>query len=834
MALMNRKYPKNRTIWLLFFALFFLMEGCGIRKTVPKGSFLLKKNSVILHEVTKRELINDTGAWTAKKRRDAKLLRKRTKVTKTEVTAQILHRANKRVIFGKMPVYLWIYDLGTSAKYPYKNDSTKWRKKLRNNLGEPPVILDSNLISISANNIRNYLFNIGFLDAKVTFEVDYGKRKASVRYIVNPGRAYLINSFFVQCDDTANPNKLKRFSSLMVPCKDSILIPLVREYTQQSDDYRLWWPININKLNESRKALSSRFRNQGYYTVTPESFHFFADTLSREKQVNLNIILYKMPGGGNHVRYKFDQVVLNFETSKVYGRTNNPVSKDFRGLRINLNHYPINPELLQKLIFIDSGEYYSQSATEKTYQSLVQLGLFSVVDMRFFADTQNHRIRTFIQVKTLPRLVFSLEPQGLYSPQGSSGLNFTSTAQRSFGVAGILSFGDRNLAKNAENFRLSSVTSYEAIFKRESKGNFRYGFQQGFNASLSLPHFQLFKKTLAKGVSQRNTVLSLSYQYEDNPNFFRSAIPASLTLQYVKPKLSWYYTPTEVSFNRNILSNSFIQQLSAEELAFIQRIFTNQFVTAAKVGLIYLSNRTKPGETYIFARAGFEASGNLHRLIRQVTTPNFSKDQTYTLFGLQYFQYSKIEGELRLRRNLDELNSLAFRIHGGVAIPYGNSSAVPYDKRFFIGGSNSLRAWRPRRLGPGSTPENSNLVIDRSGEFLAEANLEYRFSLIRHFLESALFLDAGNIWNLDHKGQAGQSYTLLDPSTFFNETALNTGLGFRFDFKIFLFRVDWGIPLHDPSKTLGNRWLLNSSSLADPWGFTKRETALAIGIGYPF
>ncbi|MCC7296781.1 MAG: BamA/TamA family outer membrane protein, partial [Bacteroidia bacterium] len=233
-------------------------------------------------------------------------------------------------------------------------------------------------------------------------------------------------------------------------------------------------------------------------------------------------------------------------------------------------------------------------------------------------------------------------------------------------------------------------------------------------------------------------------------------------------------------------------------------------------------------------RLGFESSGNIHRTIRKLTESNFRSDSAYTLFGLQYFQYAKIEGEIRLKQNIDELNSIALRVNSGIAVPYGNSKYIPYDKRYFIGGSNSLRAWRPRRLGPGTTTDASNSLIDRSGEFLLEGNLEYRFTVIKHLMESALFLDAGNIWNIRRKSQTAPSASSLVPQRIFEEMAVNTGLGFRFDFTFFLFRVDWGIPLRDPSKIDGERWMITQENLVNPWSFVKRETALAFGIGYPF
>lgn len=800
MAQTQGKYPNFKTTAPVVIALFLIMSACGVRKTIPKGEHLLKKNTISLQ---------DKGIVKANNKVVAR-------IRHSEVKAQILHRPNKRVFFEKVPVYLWLYALGTKNRHPENSDKVWWRRRLRSNLGEPPVLIDSNSVQLSADNIRNYLFNRGYFDTKVDFTLSYTNRKAKVKYIVNPGVAYRINSVFVQTSDTVLQQKLYVLA-------------------QGTEQIRLWWPADLNKLNEARAIVAKNLRNEGYFTIQNESFRYEIDTLNDKKEAKIVLILIPPPNRSSHVQYKFGGTRVEFETSEVYSRTKNPVAYRSLGRTYILNQYPLEPSVLSSLIYIDSGKVYNQGAADNTYQSLVQAGLFSLVDMQTDHDTANKIIHTNIRLKTVPRMSFSFEPQGLYSPQGTSGTNFQTTSQRSFGLAGILAYTNRNLNKKAEFLRISSVTSWEAIFRTDSKGNLLYGLQQGFNASLSLPHFSLLRnKAGNQKAIQRNTVLSVSYQLENNPNFQRSSFPASITFQFVRPSFSWYYTPVEISFNKNIISDAFRNSLPQSDSIFISRVFTNQFVTASKLGFIYANNKSKPGQTYLFARGGFETSGNLHNAIRRLTETTYNPDSAYRLFGQQYFQYVKLEGEIRLRRSIDELNSLALRINSAVGIPYGNSIDLPYDKRYFIGGSNSLRAWRPRRLGPGSTPDTLNLIIDRSGEFLSELNFEYRFTLIPKFLETALFLDVGNIWNLNRKNQTAATSGVLKKGYFTNELAMNTGIGFRFDFSFFLFRLDWGLPLHDPSKRLGSRWLLNTHTFTNLGTYISRETALAIGIGYPF
>jgi outer membrane protein assembly factor BamA len=790
------KYAKNRGIYRLFVIFILLFAwGCGVKKIIPNDSYLLKSNVVELH--------------TVKQGSNAE------KVKESEIKAQILHRENKRVLFDKIPIYLWMYALGTKDGDTAAANQKGWRKKFRDNYGEPPVFIDSNLAALSGDNIHNYLFNKGYFDATVRVKLNLKKRKGKVTYVVNTDGVYRINSFFKQPQDSA-------------------LMPVLANLEKTEEAFRLWWPLNLEKLNQTRSDLAVLFRNQGYYQMNKESFRFEIDTLQNKKEGAVFLKIDNMSDGRPYRKFKFGNVGLFVECSDVYANNDYPDSLSMSGVKMKLNHYPFEASTLRSMVQFDSGAIYAQTAGEATYRSMTDVGLFSFVDIRYVVDTANCIIYPAIYLKAMDRMSFSFEPQGLYSPQGTSGTNFQTQSQRSFGLAGILAYNNRNVFHNGENFRLSSVTSYEAIFRRDQTRNFLYGFQQGFNASLSLPHFTLLNgfDRLVR-TQKRNTVFSLSYQFENNPNFKRSSLPASLTFQFIRNKLSWYYTPLELSFNRNRLDPGFLPRLPQLDQDFVKRVFTDQFISAAKLGLIYSNNRNKPGQTYVFTRAGFETSGNLHRWARSLKS-GFNSDSSYNFLGVNYFQYTKVEGEIRLRQTLDELNALALRINSGVVLPYGNSTVVPYDKRYFIGGSNSLRAWRPRRLGPGSTSDTNKSIIDRSGEFIFEVNFEYRFTLFKNFLEGALFMDAGNIWNLNHKGQPANAKGILYPEFWGDDLALNTGIGFRFDFKFFLFRLDWGFPLRDPGKPAGDRWLLAKDNLLNFNQYLFKETAIAIGIGYPF
>ena len=766
------------------------MGSCGVRKVIPLGEHLLVSNRVVVSG-------NSAAGRNTK--------------------AQILHRTNKRVLFNRLPVFLWLYSAGTNNKNPELSDSTAWRRKFRRDLGEEPVLFNPKLAKVSADNIKFYLFNKGYFDAECDYVVKKSKRKARVKYVANTKSAYLIRE-------------------VSVISADSTTKRILQTVVNENPAFRLWWPCDLNALSEAEETFTQRLRDSGFFSVNASNIRYELDTNQSAKSAAVRVFLDPPELGKKHKKFRIGHVSVTIQTAPDYQLNDYPDTILLTGMKLHMNHYPLNARVLTQVITLDSGDVFSQSNWTETYRKLLDLNLFKVVEISQKIDLEKGIISPKIDIQTEPRLSFSAEPQILYSPQGSSGTNFQTASQRSFGLAGILSFNNRNTFGNAEYFKLSSITSFEAIFKRDNIGDFFTGLQQGLVASLKLPKFSFLNRFEAlKSFEQQSTLVSTSFQYEQNPNFVRSAFPANITLQFAKKNFSWYLTPFEISYNRNIISPTFLPQLPALDQDFVLRVFTDQIVTPVKLGMIYADNQNKPGSTSHFLRLGIETSGNWHHAYRKLTEDNYQDDSIYMLFGVNYFQYTKLEAEYRIKRNIDELNSVAFRFNSGIAIPYGNSKLVPYDKRYFIGGSNSLRGWRPRGLGPGNTPASATSLIDRSGELLLEANLEYRFTVVRKLLESAIFLDAGNIWNLSPTSSSNPNYGVINAQNFISEIALNTGVGLRFDLSIFLFRLDWGMPLRDPSLPKNQRWILTEKTREYGFGtYLLNESSLAIGIGYPF
>lgn len=780
---------------------------------------LLKKNRVIVKKSSKHRQLDATSE-------------------------QLFLKPNRKILANTVPIYLWHYVYLTPRKITSGDTTKRELKRLRKRNQklaeqklEAPVLLDTILVKLSANNLKNYFINNGYLMASVTTKIDTLRRKkAVVNYLVEAGPLHKLTSFFV---DTINREIQKEITSII----DSL------GKNKVTNTFTPWQlnGISYEELDNGRRLIATAMQNRGYFMFNASQIYYLVDTFTALKEIDpyrIKVTLFYNETTNDNSLKKFSckDIILNVYSADSTGPS---VVEKINGKIISSNYNKFDNTFLANLIMQEPNAIYNQHRLNKTLQNLNDLGVFERTDMVFSFDSATQQVSTIINVKAAKRKSMSAEPQGLVSPQGTANLNgFNATGSRnaSFGLALVLNYTNKNLRERAQRLSLSSITSYEAVFKRSNVQNLGAAFQQGFNISYSVPHYNGIGKIdkfmeQKMGFISRKTIFNLNAQYENNINFKRNVIPANWTVKFSKPNTDLFITPVEFSYSLNKADPDYLNTLSAIDIIYVKSVFTNNITSPIRVQLNTIKNFINQ-RAYIRLTSSAETSGNLFRAYQRITDNDFSKSKSYTLFNQQYFQYIKFDGQVVVNKRIDALNSLAFRARSGIAAPYGNSKAVPYDKRYFIGGSNSLRAWRPRQMGPGTKPEDPNAIIDRSGEFLIEANFEYRFVVSRNFLEMALFYDAGNIWNTGVNRQPPNTPGLLyNVSQIPDEIAMDAGLGFRFDFTFFIFRFDWAWAIFDPGKTPDNRWVL--STFPKPtWknikSYGSRETAAAIGIGYPF
>ncbi|HBN02706.1 MAG TPA: hypothetical protein DD396_01535, partial [Bacteroidetes bacterium] len=477
-------------------------------------------------------------------------------------------------------------------------------------------------------------------------------------------------------------------------------------------------------------------------------------------------------------------------------------------------------------IIFRPSDFYNADLVQKTYSNLLSMGLFSFVTIRFNPSLEDSltRLDVVILLKTTKKHDFVIEPQAIYTQQ-NLGLE---TNNNSIGIANNLSLINRNVFGGAESFNLTSYTALESQIKIDNQGSFT-SFRQSLNAELVIPSLIYFeRKQFSEVLIKKSTKINTSIIFDQNKNFTRKVIPLTFTYAFTKGRTSFGITPFRLSINQSSVDADFLLSLDPSTRYYTEQLLTNNIV-AGPLTSLYWSNRDKNPNYFLQIRSNpVELAGNLASLYFNQIKGDYSANKE--IFNVKYAQYARSDFNIILTNIINENNSLAYRGYIGAGLPYGNTLFLPFERRFFVGGGNSLRAWRARTIGPGSySDSSSDITIEKTGEFALQGSIEYRFDIVDKFLDGALFVDAGNIWNF--RKDASFPNAELKWNRFYKEIAMNTGFGLRFDFNYIVFRTDWGIALHDPSKLEGNRWVIQDFASAK---WISNNTAINFGIGFPF
>lgn len=767
------------------------MTACKTTKLVPEGKYLLVKN-----KIKSQDEANNRFAELASKLDENQAI-------------YIKHKPNRKII-GVFKYHLGMYVAGTSTKYPWKNDSIKWRRYLRR-IGEPPVILDTLEVIKSEENLKRYLFSEGFYNSEISHQINYlKKKKAVVTYYINPKVAFTINKVTLAADDAEIDKILNdtMTNTFLVPGKI----------------------LDLDIIAKERNRLTAVLKNNGYADFTKDYFDFEIDTFRARNAVNVNISVANKSDNERFIQKKISEINIIFHNDAETQDTSEGLIV-YKNCNYYFNGYPLNPYIIDKNITIRKGDRYNQSEIDLTNIKLSELSILKFIDISFTpspTDSVTSLVMN-INLKTGLRQALVFEPQTFVS-QMNRVQNISNT--NSFGLAASIALSNKNIFHNAEQLDIAFTTRFETQLIFDDKKKLEYSTQQSVNTTLTIPRSALLKPLdkwhNVKGIK---TVYKLSFLYEFNPDYTRRILPFTYQYQIRSNKFNWFYNFFELAFSKNFLSPS-IQLEGKEDSAYIARLFSNNLITNTSLSFTYNNMSTAKGRSFYMLRVNaLELGGNIHRLIRRAMDTEKKQDTTYQIWGVDYYQYIKSEIDVRCSTKLTPFNSTCVRVNIGAGYPYGNTKVLPFDKSFYIGGTTSLRGWRPRSIGPGTyNDSNSTYNVDRNGDMIIQGSAEYRFSLIDNVLEGALFGDAGNIWQIRPAGTPDPS-KMFKLNTLFKSMAFNTGVGLRIDFQFFLFRFDWGWQMHNPELAEGTRWV--AKGFAKNNYFTK-YSILNFGIGYPF
>jgi outer membrane protein assembly factor BamA len=734
------------------------LSSCKSNKLVPDNTYLLQKNRVV-------------GANEA--------------VAETDLLDQVRHKPNRKLIIFK--AHLWANYFGKQVGL--------------NKIGEPPVLVDTSAVRLSAENIERYLVKRGYFDNQVTYVVEQTKfskafklRKQRVTYYVKEGEPYIVQKINYQ---TTNSEILGLINRSKRDAKISINKP-----------------VDFEALGEERSRISDLLRNNGFYSFNPSFVAFELDTAIMPRQVYVDINISD-PDSFAHAKKRIESVRVVYQTGIQSFDTIRNVKHN---ITFVMNGMDISPAVIANNILLKEGDYFSQLDLATTYERLVSLNLFSNVGVSIEeTDVKKGLLDVTVVLKTSPKFDFVWQPQIISTEQRFS----NSQSSRNYGLANEFSLKNKNVFHNSEEFNINIRTALETQFTSDSNSAFST-FIQELNTELKIPQLLFFRKRgNALKINSVSTNFNASYLFETNPFYRRNFFPLSYTYELADKRFRFTYSPLLVSLNEATYKQKLFDQASASYLQTLERIFTNNLITSQQIGGFY-TTKTADANRYWSIRSNLlEVSG-----IWLPRITDYGK-----AFGVNHSTFIRTDADLRYHVIFNENNELVLRGYGGIGVPIGEKSVLPYERRFISGGSNYLRGWRFRTVGPGAFSAADNLQLTRTGELGLLGNFEYRFNIIRNAIDlnGALFVDVGNVWNLkkDTLFPEGE----FSPDRFLQEFAINSGIGFRLDMSFLLLRFDWGVPLWDPNFPLEDRAVIQGA-FKDGWIF--KRPVWNIAVGYPF
>ncbi len=730
-------------------------------------------------------------------------------VSREEIRAQIRQKENLKIL-GFIKFHLAMYNLSSARK---END---WFKRI----GEEPSVYQELRTVQSLDQLRLYLQNKGYYDAVVedTLIMHPKKPKVELVFTIHTGKPYRIRNYSLETED----EKLRPL----------LLSDSVRRLVGRNDLF------DVDRLNQERKRMVTVLQNHGYYGFSPDYIQFLADTTAGDKQVDLTVLVSDtdpLKKGGPvkpHRRYIVRNYLIHMDSNPpqlAATQTQQPADTLSRPpyTIIYRGKLKYRPELLDNLNRIRDSRFYSLSNVEKTYRSLNQVRQFRMVNLNFdVVDTAGNDsigvLDSRFQLSPLPRQGFSTDLEGT----NSSG---------NLGVAGTLNYQHRNLFRGAEilNITLRGAFERQQTVVNESNLNFNT-HEFGVESSLTLPKFlSPLREGSFFSFQVPQTSFTLGYNYQRRPDYTRTITNFRFGYTWKSKAFRTHYLNL-IDFNYVNLYEFNEDFINSIKDLYIKSSYTDHLISALNYTRVDNTQIIGRRENYRYFKWSFESAGNLLYALSELTGKSReTRTDTITqqpvryhqIFGTRFAQYLKADLEYRYGYMLDEYNSLVGRLFMGVGLPYGNFDQLPFEKKYFSGGANGIRAWQVRTLGPGTYRAPAGAYPNQSADMKLEGNLEYRFRLLGK-VEGAFFLDAGNIWAIN--GNDNREGALFKLGGFYREIALGTGTGLRFNFNYFIFRLDLGMKLRDPSLESGKRFIIGNYPIKGD------HFNLSFAIGYPF
>ncbi|MBR1504219.1 MAG: BamA/TamA family outer membrane protein [Prevotella sp.] len=661
-------------------------------------------------------------------------------INSSQMKAYVRQKTNSRW-FSTLKIPLGVYAMAGK-------DST-WYNNMLRSMGEPPVIYDSVLARQTCEDLQLALQNEGYLDAEVSMYLEKHKKKVDAIYVLRPGHPYVVQH-------------------LVRDIQDSVIAVFLKDRLSLLYD---GMQFSANKLNEERSDISRYLQDLGYFRFHKEFITYRARKDAANHTIDLTMILHPYRSNSEasdtlHSRYTIRD--LNFVSSAVSDSV------------IHLRE-----SILRENTFLHSGDYYSVSDLQNTYNHFGRLGAVRYTNISFQPVPDTTLLDTKIMIQTNKPSTISFQPEG------------TNTAG-DLGAAASLAYQNRNFFHGSETFSLKLRGAYEAIRGLEGYSNQDF-FEYSIESRLSFPRFILpfLSQQLRRKIVATSEV-SVMYDSQDRPEFHRRVLSAAWRYKWQPLNHHDNYRVDIVDLNYVFMpwiSSTFQREYlddTSNSNAILSYNYRDLFIMKTGFGYSYSNGRYA-------LKTNLETAGNLLNLYTMAFGGTKNEDGQYKVFNIAYAQY--VKADLDYSRNLLSEGSndqLVVHVGLGFAYPYGNSNVLPFEKRYFSGGANSVRGWTVRSLGPGSYKDKDGRInfITQTGDMKLDLNMEYRTHLFWKF-NGAFFVDAGNIWTLrQYDAQPGGQFTLKG---LVNDMAVSYGLGLRLNFEYFVLRFDLGMKAVNPA-----------------------------------
>ena len=757
--------------YLIVLSLFFIF-GCSNTKYLPEGDFLYTGSSV--------------------KVKDSILDKKERKALENEAKNLLVPKPNKQILGlrPKLLVYNWVGE-------PKKEKGIKhW---LRTKIGEAPVLFSKVDLDYNASILRNYMENKGFFKTRVSADSTAKNKRATAEYTILSKRQYKIKSVQFPVDSSDLGKSIARTSS--------------RTLLKEGN------PYDLDIIKAERERIDARLKEKGYYFFNPDYILAQVDTTKGDHEVTIKLKIKDETPDKATIPYKINKIVVypNFSILKDSVTYRNEDIVHYKDFTIIDSAHTFKSRVFDRTLYFKKGDLYNRKNHNLSLNRFVNLGTFNFVKNEFkVSDSIKNTLDTYYYLTLMPKKFIRFEVLGKTNSAAYTGSEVK------------INWNNRNVFRGAELLTVSVFGGADFQLSGENKGH--NIFKLGTETSLTWPRFITPFKIEGSNEFVPRTKATVRYEYQNRTQLYslnsfktsfgylwKNDIRKEHQLNIVDIT---YVSPNNVTaeYEQDILANPSLAKVIEKQLIFgptYSYTFTNTMLKRKK-------------NTFYF-NGEVDLAGNVTGLLKGA---NVKQGDTITIFDVPFSQYVKVNADFRHYFKLGKESQLASRIIVGAGYAYGNSTTLPTTKQFVVGGTNSIRAFRARSLGPGSyqAPITSNSYFpDQSADLKLEFNTEYR-AKIYGLVKGALFVDAGNIWLLNADPNKPGAEISKD---FIKQIAVGAGAGLRFDFSFLILRTDFAFPLRKPYLPEGQRWVLDDLNFGS--GSWRRENLiLNIAIGYPF